>query len=143
VIAALLERLSDANGYVRSEAANALGVMGEKAAREEVIAALLERLSDRQSYVRGEAMSALGVMGERAARDEVIVALLERLSDTSGYVRGAAARALGSLASKVQSHTKPAVIELVLPHARNKRRGAKSDVKREAGYVMLRNLMKN
>jgi hypothetical protein len=141
VIAALLERLSDAEGYVRSAAASALGALGERAAREEVIAALLERLSDAEGYVRYEAASALGALGERAAREEVIAALLERLSDAVGSVRYVAARALGSLASKGQPQSKPAFIKLVLPYARNKRRGDKNDSKREAGYVALRNLM--
>jgi HEAT repeat protein len=52
VIAALLDRLSDAEGDVRFAAARALGKMGERAAGEEVIVALLERLSDAEGSVR-------------------------------------------------------------------------------------------
>jgi HEAT repeat protein len=110
-------------------------------APEPVIAALLERLSDAKGYVRDNAAEALGSIGEKAEREEVIAALLKRLSDPKDRVQAAAATSLGSLASKVQSQMKPAVIELILPHARNKRAGEKSDIKREAGYVMLRNLM--
>jgi HEAT repeat protein len=141
VIAALLERLSDASGDVRSAAAKALGALGEKAAREEVIAALLERLSDAGGDVRSAAAKALGALGEKAAKEEVIAALLERLSDAGEDVRSAAAKALGELGLKVQAQTTLAFINLMLPHARNKRRGNKSDSKREAGYVALRNLM--
>jgi len=141
VIAALLERSSAADASVRYEAARALGALGEKAAREEVVAALLERLSDAEWSVRYEAARALGALGEKAAREEVIAALLESLSNAEWSVRDAAVSALGALASKVQPQSKPAFIKLVLPQARNKRRGDKNDGRREAGYVALRNLM--
>jgi HEAT repeat protein len=108
---------------------------------EDVIVALLERLSDANGDVRCAAAGALRSMDARVAREEVFVAFLERLSDTDYYVREAAAKALISLASKLQSQTKSAIIELVLPLARNKQCGAKNDDNREVGYVTLRKLM--
>jgi HEAT repeats/NACHT domain/HEAT repeat len=137
----LLERLSDADEAVRAAAAIAIGAMGENAAREEVIVTLLERLSDANGNARAAAARALGSLGEKAAREKVIAALLERLSDAEWDMRHEAAKALGELGVKVQSKTKPAFIKLVLPYARNKRRGDKNKDKREAGYLALRNLM--
>ncbi len=116
-------------------------LLGGATACDDLVEILLERLSATEWSVRTEAASALGALGEKGAREEVIAALLERLSDAEGSVRYAAARALGVLASKAQPQAKPAFIKLVLPHARNKRRGDKNDYKREAGYVALRNLM--
>jgi HEAT repeat protein len=137
----LLERLSDSEYPVRAEAARALGLMGEKVARDDVITALFELLSDPKYLARAAAAGALGEMGENAASEGMIAALIKRLSDSQYSVRYEAAKALGKLALKVQPQSKPAIIKLVLPHARNKRRGGKSDAKREAGYVALRALV--
>ena len=126
---------------LREDIRKAFALFGGTTACDDLVEILLERLSAAEGDVRSAAARALGAMGEKAARDEVIAALLERLSAAEGDVRSAAARALGALASKAQPQSRPAFIKLVLPQARNKRRGDKNDDRREAGYVALRNLM--
>ncbi len=102
---------------------------------------LLERIGDASGSVRSAAASALGAMGEKAASDQFISSLIKLLADSEWIVRSAAASALDNLSKLVSEDAKPKIIEMALPLARNKRRGEKNDSKREAGYVMLRNLL--
>ena len=141
IITVLIQLLSDSEAYVRSAAAGALGAMGEKAASDQIITTLIQLLSDSDWEVRSASASALGAMGEKAASVQVITALIQLLSDSELSERDAAVGSLGKLVSYVKEEGKPKIIKLALPLARNKRRGEKNDSKREAGYVMLRNLL--
>lgn len=88
-IAGLIRALSDTDSLVRSEAAVALGKLGDKRAFEPLIRAL----SDTDKYVRKSAAMALGWLdGKRAVEP-----LIRALSDSDKHVRLWVAIALGYL----------------------------------------------
>jgi HEAT repeat protein len=88
---ALIKALGDEDGDVRTEAARALGLLGQPA--NAVLAALSKALHDEEAYVRCEAARALGLVGK--PDDAVLSALNEALDDEDACVRTEAARALG------------------------------------------------
>ncbi len=118
----LIRALSDGEWRVRSEAAGALGLLGDKRAVEPLIRAL----SDSTMWVRWKAAGALGLLGDKRAVEPLIRALsdgdlevrfsaadalgllgdtaveplIRALSDSDGSVRGSAAKALGKLGDK-------------------------------------------
>ena len=94
---ALIKALGDEDGDVRTEAARALGLLGQPA--NAVLAALTKALHDEEYYVRCEAARALGLMGK--SDDAVLSALNEALNDEDAYVRTEAARALGLIGGRV------------------------------------------
>ncbi|MDZ7363785.1 MAG: HEAT repeat domain-containing protein [candidate division KSB1 bacterium] len=89
----LVAALKDQESTVRSQAAAALGNLGQSDDR--VISALVAALKDQDNYVRDEAAAALGNLGQ--SDDRVISALLAALKDQSYSVRTWAAAALGNL----------------------------------------------
>jgi len=105
VISSLLLCLEDANEDVRSDAASALGRLGN--ASEIVISALLLRLQDENFRVRFYAVHTLGNLGN--ASETVINALLLRFQDRVRLVGLCAASALGNL-----GNTSEAVINALL-----------------------------
>src|SRR5579871_3785375 len=104
-LALLLSSLNDHEPSVRSNAAKALGQLGQ--ASETVVNALLKHLKDREPSVRSSAVTALGRLGQ--ASETVVNALLDLLTDdepvyTSGHlfvtlstIRHSTAMALGQL----------------------------------------------
>ena len=84
----VLAVLANPNPYVRAEAANILGRIGDK----EAVPALIERLADTHEEVRRRAAHALG----RIADPRAVPALIRTLADKSSHVAWAAAGALGS-----------------------------------------------
>jgi HEAT repeat protein/GTPase SAR1 family protein len=92
-ISVMLLHLENGNEYVRSEAAEALGCLGN--ASETVISALLLRLEDGDYLVRFYAARTLGRFGN--ASEAIIGNLLPRLEDGNNSVRRSAAEALGNL----------------------------------------------
>jgi HEAT repeat protein len=93
VISSLLLCLEDANEDVRSDAAEALGWLGNVS--ETVISALLLRLQDENSRVRVFAAQTLGNLGN--ASETVINALLLSLQDSDRSLSFFAVRALGKV----------------------------------------------
>ena len=94
---ALIKALGDEDGDVRTEAARALGLLGQPA--NAVLAALTKALHDEEAYVRCEAARALGLMGK--PDDAVLSTLSEALNDEDASVRTEAARALGLIGGQV------------------------------------------
>ena len=92
-ISVMLLHLENGNEYVRSQAAEALGCLGN--ASETVISALLLRLEDGEYLVRFYAARTLGRFGN--ASEAIIGNLLPRLEDGNNSVRSLAAEALGNL----------------------------------------------
>ena len=88
----MVATLSDVDDSVRSEAASALGNLGDRSA----VVALVAALSDVDDSVRSEAARALGNLGDRSAVDALVAAL----SDVDDSVRSEAARALGNLGDR-------------------------------------------
>jgi len=84
----LIRALKDSNPYVRKEAAEALGKIGD----ERAVEPLIEALKDSYLAVRWKAAEALSKIGERAAGP-----LIEALKDSDEYVRMGAAGALGEI----------------------------------------------
>ncbi len=138
VIDKLLDMLTDSSMIARSGAAWALNSMGERAANEAVIERLLGLLADSSLYVVAVASNALGAMGERAAREDVIEKLLGLLAGTAW---SEALRALESLSSKVVPAARGGVAALALPFARKRGKSDKVRDQRNAGYIVLRNVM--
>jgi len=66
-----LKDLQSSDPLVRRAAAEALGRMGERAARPEVVRTLAERLRDEEPDVRRAAAEALGRIREAAPREVV------------------------------------------------------------------------
>jgi hypothetical protein len=97
-VTALIRALDDEDGYVRTEAARALGLLGQPT--DAVLPALIKALHDDEAYVRCEAARGLGLMGR--PDDAVLSALNEALGDEDGYVRTEAARALGIIGGRAQ-----------------------------------------
>jgi hypothetical protein len=95
-VTALIRALDDEDGYVRTEAARALGLLGQPT--DAVLSALIKALHDDEAYVRCEAARGLGLMGR--PDDAVLSALNEALGDEDGYVRTEAARALGIIGGR-------------------------------------------
>jgi HEAT repeats len=95
-VTALIRALEDEDGYVRTEAARALGLLGQPT--DAVLSALSKALHDEEAYVRCEAARGLGLMGR--PDDAVLSALNEALGDEDGYVRTEAARALGIIGGR-------------------------------------------
>jgi len=91
VVAFLLAALKDEREWVRGQAAEALGQLGQ--ASGQVVAGLLAALQDEDEEVRGRAAWALGLSGQ--ASEQVVAFLLAALQDESEGVRGQAALALG------------------------------------------------
>jgi HEAT repeat protein len=149
---ALIQRLQDANAWVRREAAWALGQMGDARA----VDALIQRLQDENedSVVRSAAAEALGLIGDVRAVDPLIQRLqdadaevcaaaawalgwmgdvravdplIERLQDADAWVRSAAAEALG-LIGDVRA-VEPLITSL---------QDANADVRREAAWALGR-----
>ncbi|MGH8887873.1 MAG: HEAT repeat domain-containing protein, partial [Egibacteraceae bacterium] len=84
----LLKLLDDADAYVRSSAAYALGRSGD----ERAVGPLLKLLDDAQGRVRCGAAYALRCCGDKRA----VEPLLKLLGDANGNVRNLAAYALGN-----------------------------------------------
>jgi hypothetical protein len=95
-VTALIKALGDEDGHVRTEAARALGLLGQPT--DAVLAALTKALHDEEAYVRCEAARGLGLMGR--PDNAVLSALNEALGDEDGYVRTEAARALGIIGGR-------------------------------------------
>ena len=107
-----LAQLQDPDPDVRSDAAWALGRMGEAAAKPEVIGALIQRLrEDEAEGVRQEAARALGEMGPAAATLEVLEALVQALQDRNSDVRSEAAWVLGEMGEAAAT---PEVLEALV-----------------------------
>jgi HEAT repeat protein len=141
VIKKLLGLLADTEWSVRDAAAIALGVMGERAASEGVIEKLLGLLADPESSVRDAVARALGSLGERAASEGVIEKLLGLLADPEWSVRDAAASALGKLSSKTVPAKREGGAARALPYARKRGKSEQARDQRNAGYIVLRNVM--
>ncbi|MBS1787777.1 MAG: HEAT repeat domain-containing protein [Acidobacteria bacterium] len=140
VISVLTQCLTDPEWDVRSAAVRALELMGEEVVNENAISDLIERLADSEEVVRIGAAMSLGAMG-KAASNQIISALINSLSDSSIVVATLALGALDELSMCFKEEDKSEIIKLALPLACNKRRGEKNDRKRDAGYLMLRNLL--
>ena len=131
VVLKALKELEDEKRYVREDAAQTLGKLGDRAAvpaliralKDEhhmvrmyavmslrqlgdrsAVPALIQALKDKDSSVRMDAAQALGKLGDRAA----VPALIEALKDDSEYVRSYAASALESLGDR---SAVPALVE--------------------------------
>ena len=141
VIEKLLALLAVTEGHVRNAAASALGGLGERAASEAVIEKLFALLADTEGSVREVAARALGGLGERAASDAVIEKLFALFADTEWTVRVGAADALGSLSSNMDPTVRAVAINLALPFARKRGKSDKVRDQRDAGYLVLRNVM--
>ncbi len=89
----LVKELLDKRGWVRRQATDGLGRLGQ--AGPEVVTALLKALQDDDSEVRRPAAESLGDLGQ--ARPEVVTALLKALQDDDSLVRWRAAASLGGL----------------------------------------------
>ncbi|MEK7831703.1 MAG: HEAT repeat domain-containing protein, partial [Acidobacteriota bacterium] len=130
-ITTLTECLADPRWEVRYTTAIALGVIGEKSARDQAINDLIKGLADSDenvrfaaaislstmgekglgslvqllnssdAYVRYAAAIALELMGESAVSDQVITSLIKCLGDSDENVRYATARALGVVSKKI------------------------------------------
>jgi HEAT repeat protein len=89
----LIQQLKSPDPKVRSDAARALGKMGESA--KAAIPNLIPLLQDPEPNVRSRAALALGRMGESAKA--TIPNLIPLLKDSDPYVRWSAAEALKKL----------------------------------------------
>ncbi len=89
-VSVLIHFLKDEDWYVRSNAAEALGEIGDARAVEPLIQALL---GDESEGVRGEAAGALGHIGDARA----VEPLIQALKDEDWWVRKEAAWALGKI----------------------------------------------
>ncbi|MEA5547982.1 HEAT repeat domain-containing protein, partial [Limnoraphis robusta CCNP1324] len=85
----LIAALNDSESYVRSNAASALGNIGNA----EAVKGLIAALNDSESYVRSNAASALGNIGNA----EAVKGLIAALNDSDLFVRSNAASALGNI----------------------------------------------
>lgn len=81
--------MKDESKYVREQAADALGKIGDTRATGPLIAAL----EDKESDVRAKAARALGKIGDKRAVEPLIAAL----EDERSYVRKQAAEALSKI----------------------------------------------
>jgi len=99
VLGMLCERLRDKDRSVRSRAAEALGNMGESAAKHPgVFDALLHLVEDKEPGVRSSAAEALGNMGQAAANHpNVIDGLVALLRDKEWTVHLPVRNALGKI----------------------------------------------
>ncbi|OLT62252.1 HEAT repeat domain-containing protein [Moorena bouillonii] len=95
----LLSWLKDDDATVRSEAALALGELGQVS--EPVVNSLLMRLNDKNSRVRYSSIWALGKLKQRGKT--VVSALLTRLNDQNSRVRCLSASVLGKLDQPTQA----------------------------------------
>ena len=86
----LIDGLRDGQSPVRVRAAQALGILGDKAVA--AVPALIEALKDEESYVRQWAAAALGSIGPKTRT--AIPALTEALLDDDQFVRDEASKAL-------------------------------------------------
>ncbi len=107
----LLDALRDKELPVRSNAASALGQLGQ--ASDAVVNALLDALRDKDESVRSNAASALGQLGQ--ASDAVVNVLLAVLRDEEALVRLSAASALRRL-----GQASDAVVNALLDALRDK-----------------------
>ena len=114
----LIDRLGDDNERVRSEAADALGLIGDAAA----VRPLIDRWGDDDRFVCEAAAKALGAIGDTA----IVLPLVDRLGNDDNKVRQAAATALGAIGNTV------AVLPLV------DRLGDEDRYVREAAAMALR-----
>lgn len=89
VVKHLIRTLFDKDGWVRGNAADALGKIGDRSA----VAPLIAALQDDENIVRYGAAEALGEIGDQDALDAVIGAL----RDEDWSVRASAAEALGKI----------------------------------------------
>jgi HEAT repeat protein len=107
-VGVLRDALADRAAAVRTQAARALGRVGQPAARE--APALVGLLADADETVRCEAAEALGCLG--CADEAVVGALVNTLADASAAVKAAAARALGLLRQDAAAAV-PALVPLL------------------------------
>ena len=91
---ALINALSDRFALVRARAADALGILGERAALSRLSSALQ---CDKDAFVRGRAAAALG----RLDAHQGIPWLVAALEDDNSYVRSRAAASLGYLGAEL------------------------------------------
>lgn len=87
----LIAGLNASNSTLRSHAAKALGLIGDREATEALI---LKLRNDEDKHVRYEAARALGEIGQREAVDALILSLTR---DNYTYVRSQAAEALARI----------------------------------------------
>ncbi len=88
----MINALNHENYYVRSNAAKALGNIGNEAA----VSALINALNDKNSDVRMRATIGLGKIGNEVA----VSALINALNHENYYVRSNAAEALGNIGNQ-------------------------------------------
>ncbi len=112
-----IEELNDENPSIRSDAADAIGLLGEDAS--DAISALSQALHDDYEPVRLNAAYALGAIGEKA-----VPVLIENLVSENGQARRKAAYGLAAVGAPAV----PALIE-VLAHEND-------DVRVEATYAL-------
>lgn len=96
IVPSLIDGLRDVESSVRVRAAQAIGILGDKA--EEAVPGLIEALKDEESYVRQWSAVALGSIGPKARA--AIPALTEALLDDDQFVRDEASRALDRIQMK-------------------------------------------
>lgn len=113
LVPALIQTLKDPIADARSNAANALGKLGDKSAVPE----LIQTLKDPIAGARANAAAALGNLGDKSA----VPALMGALKDKEGSVREWAAWALGKLGDKSAI---PALIEALS----DQEKGVRADV---------------
>jgi HEAT repeat protein len=118
LINSIVTTLTDKNDKVRVSACEVLGMMGEKAATNEMISRLVTALGDQSEYVRSKASCALGHMGEKAATNEVISKLISALGDESEDVRWSACEALGMMGEKAGTNEVIGKLVIALGHER-------------------------
>ncbi len=92
MVAGYVEALDSPDLFVRRDATEALGKLGNKRAIE----TLINKLSDSSSGVSSNAAEALGRLGNKRA----VEPLIKALGDPDSYVRRDAAEALGRLGNK-------------------------------------------
>jgi HEAT repeat protein len=108
VVEQLLDLSRDEEADVRSSAADALGLVGERAIDEGTVSRVVEQVlelgPDEEADVRSSAAFALSLVGERAIDEGAVGRVFERLLDLSrdedADVRSRAAFALGSLGER-------------------------------------------
>jgi len=93
----LLSKLDSPNGYIRSEAAAAMGTIGGPSFGEKAASKLLRLTQDRSKRVRASAITSLAFLRRAGPSAEIIRAIELGLDDRDDHVRTAASRAVGLL----------------------------------------------
>ncbi|MBO1054858.1 MAG: HEAT repeat domain-containing protein [Dolichospermum sp. DET73] len=101
----LIEALKDKYENIRSDAAGALGSIGEEA--KAAVPALIGALKDNHAWVRSDAAEALGKIGAEAKT--AVPALIGALKDNDSKVRFNAAAALVNMGGEIKGLIPPLI----------------------------------